>query len=174
MGPWKFNSQVHANNKLSKLWRQELSRISSQPENTKVLIVIIALSLMSTNRSYARCNISSFFDELGPQTCSHFRINLKVCTLRTDGGISPVARPLPTQDNTNTEETQTYIHASNSIQTHDPSVPAGKDFSWLRPHDCYERLTTQSVIYNSLQDQFGYSRYFVWQADEKEPRTSYL
>jgi hypothetical protein len=31
--------------------------------------------------------------------------------------ISPVARPLPTQDNTNTE-----IHVSLGILTHDPSV----------------------------------------------------
>jgi hypothetical protein len=36
--------------------------------------------------------------------------------------ISPVARPLPTQDNTNTEETRTDIHASTGIRTHDHSV----------------------------------------------------
>jgi hypothetical protein len=36
--------------------------------------------------------------------------------------ISSVAEPLPTQDNTNTEETQTEIHASSVIQTHDSSV----------------------------------------------------
>jgi hypothetical protein len=36
--------------------------------------------------------------------------------------IGPVTRPLPTQDNTNTEETRTDIHASSRIRTHDPSV----------------------------------------------------
>jgi hypothetical protein len=37
-----------------------------------------------------------------------------------------VERPLPTQANTNTEETQTNIYASSGIRTHDPSVSAGK------------------------------------------------
>jgi hypothetical protein len=41
--------------------------------------------------------------------------------------ISPVTRPLPTQDNTNTEEKRTDIHASSGIRTHDPSVCAGED-----------------------------------------------
>jgi hypothetical protein len=36
--------------------------------------------------------------------------------------ISPVARPLPTQDNTNIEEARIDIHASSAIRTHDPSV----------------------------------------------------
>jgi hypothetical protein len=40
----------------------------------------------------------------------------------SDGVISPVARPLPTQEDTNTEETRTDVYASSGIQTHDPSV----------------------------------------------------
>jgi hypothetical protein len=36
--------------------------------------------------------------------------------------ISPMPRPLPTQDNTNAEEAPTYIHASSGIQTRHPSV----------------------------------------------------
>jgi hypothetical protein len=42
-------------------------------------------------------------------------------------GYQPVARPLRTQDNTNTEKTQTYIHASSGIGTHDSSVWWGED-----------------------------------------------
>jgi hypothetical protein len=36
--------------------------------------------------------------------------------------INPVARPLPTQDNRNTEGARTDIQASSGIRTHDPSV----------------------------------------------------
>jgi hypothetical protein len=35
---------------------------------------------------------------------------------------NPVTRPLPTQDNTHTEETLTDIHALSGIRTHDPGV----------------------------------------------------
>jgi hypothetical protein len=48
-------------------------------------------------------------------------------------GISPVTRLLPTEDNTNTEETRTDIHASSGIRSHDPSVWGGEDISCLRP-----------------------------------------
>jgi hypothetical protein len=41
-------------------------------------------------------------------------------------GDQPVARA-----NTNIERTETYIHVSSEIQTHDPSVPAGDDISCL-------------------------------------------
>jgi hypothetical protein len=53
----------------------------------------------------------------------------------------PVARPLHTQDNTNTELTQTDIHALSGIRTHDPSVRAGEDSSRLRPRRHCDRLT---------------------------------
>jgi hypothetical protein len=46
--------------------------------------------------------------------------------------ISPVSRPLPTQDR-NAEETQTGIHVSGGIRTHDPIVRAGEDIHAL---DC--------------------------------------
>jgi hypothetical protein len=45
--------------------------------------------------------------------------------------ISPVARPLPTQDNTNTEETRTDIHASSGIRTYDPVFERVKTFDSL-------------------------------------------
>jgi hypothetical protein len=45
--------------------------------------------------------------------------------------ISPVARPLPTQDNTNTEDTRTDIYASSGIRTHDSSVRASEDILCL-------------------------------------------
>jgi hypothetical protein len=45
--------------------------------------------------------------------------------------ISPVARPLPIQDSTNTEETRTDIYASSGIRTHDPSVSAGEDILFI-------------------------------------------
>jgi hypothetical protein len=60
-------------------------------------------------------------------------------------GISPVARPLPTQDNINTEESRTDIHASSEVRTHDPSVWANEDISCLRPSGLRSRkprLTT--------------------------------
>jgi hypothetical protein len=53
-------------------------------------------------------------DKLGPLTSFPFRI--------LGWGISSAARPLSRQDNTNTEETQTDIHASSEIRTHDPFV----------------------------------------------------
>jgi hypothetical protein len=56
--------------------------------------------------------------------------------------ISPVARLLPTQDNTSTEETHTDIHASSEILTHDPSVRASADISCLRPRGHSYRLTS--------------------------------
>jgi hypothetical protein len=46
-------------------------------------------------------------------------------------GDQPVARPLPTYDNINTELTQTRIHNLSRIQTHNPSVQAGDDTSCL-------------------------------------------
>jgi hypothetical protein len=43
--------------------------------------------------------------------------------------IRPVARPLPTQDNTKKEEMRTDICASSGIRTHDPSVWVDEDSS---------------------------------------------
>jgi hypothetical protein len=39
-----------------------------------------------------------------------------------EGGISPTARPLPTEGNMNTEETRRNTHASSGIRTHHHSV----------------------------------------------------
>jgi hypothetical protein len=41
-------------------------------------------------------------------------------------GDQPVARPLPTQENTNTEETRTDIYASKGFE---PTIPA---FEWAK------------------------------------------
>jgi hypothetical protein len=43
--------------------------------------------------------------------------------------ISPIARPLPAQYNTNTEETRADIHASSGIRTNDSTLRAGEDIS---------------------------------------------
>jgi hypothetical protein len=47
--------------------------------------------------------------------------------------IRPVMRPLATQDNTNTGETRTEMHASSGTWTYDLSVWADKDISRSRP-----------------------------------------
>jgi hypothetical protein len=48
-------------------------------------------------------------------------------------GDQPVARPLPTHRTTQTQKKrQTDIHALSGIRTHDPSVWASEDSSWLR------------------------------------------
>lgn len=54
--------------------------------------------------------------------------------------ISPVTRHLPTQDNTNIYQNQTYIHASSANRTHEPSVWAGENSSFLRQGGHYDRL----------------------------------
>jgi hypothetical protein len=58
-------------------------------------------------------------------------------------GISSVERPLPTQDNTDTEETRTDIHASSGSRNHDPSVWVGEDISYLRPRGHCDRHLVQ-------------------------------
>jgi hypothetical protein len=54
----------------------------------------------------------------------------------------PIAKQLPAQDNTNTN-----IHASSGIRTHDPSVQAGEDISGLRPRgDCARRYVSGHIL----------------------------
>jgi hypothetical protein len=61
-------------------------------------------------------------------------------------GNQPDARPLPTQDNTNTECRQD-IHVLSGIRAQDPSVPAGEDISYLRPRGhCNRPKLVQRVI----------------------------
>jgi hypothetical protein len=50
-----------------------------------------------------------------------------------DGGSARSKAATYTQNNTNTEQTHTDIHAASGIGTHDPRVPAGEDGSCLRP-----------------------------------------
>jgi hypothetical protein len=55
--------------------------------------------------------------------------NLKTVGRTPWTGDQPVASPLPTQDNTNTDYTETDICALSGIRTHDPSVGAsGRQF----------------------------------------------
>jgi hypothetical protein len=49
------------------------------------------------------------------------------------------ARFLPTHRTTQTEQTQTKIHASSGIRTHDPIVGVGEDGSCLRPRGHCDR-----------------------------------
>jgi hypothetical protein len=69
-------------------------------------------------------------------------------------GDQPFARPLPTQDNTNTEHTQTNIHALSGVRTHDPSIRAGENSSCLRKrcHSDRDHLYTplETILYGSL------------------------
>jgi hypothetical protein len=63
----------------------------------------------------------------------------------------PVARPLPTQDNTDTEETLTDVHASSGFCTNYLSVQTGENIWCLRPHDhCV--LSLFLVHVNSIGD----------------------
>jgi hypothetical protein len=64
-------------------------------------------------------------------------------------GISPVARPLPTQGNINTQETRTDSHAPSGIRTHDSSVRAGENISCLRLRPrghCDQQFVIRSLL----------------------------
>jgi hypothetical protein len=81
--------------------------------------------------------VSLFLDGLSSLACSHSELILELQVLQTVGrtpwtGDQPISMPLLIQDNTSREKTQTYIHASSGIRTHDPSVRAAEDISCLR------------------------------------------
>jgi hypothetical protein len=69
----------------------------------------------------------------------------------------PVAGPLSEDDNTNTEWTHTGIHASSGIGTHDCSVRADEDSSYLRPRGHCSRQVT-SLDYIIYVISFKYTR----------------
>jgi hypothetical protein len=57
-------------------------------------------------------------------------------------GRTPVARPLPKQRTTQTQNKRIHtpnIHALSGIRTHDPSVRAREDSSYLRPRSYCDR-----------------------------------
>jgi hypothetical protein len=58
-----------------------------------------------------------------------------------DGGLARSKAATYTQNNANTEYTHTDIHSLNGIRTHDPSVRAGEDGSFLRPLGHCDRPT---------------------------------
>jgi hypothetical protein len=45
---------------------------------------------------------------------------------------NPISMPLPTQENTNREDTGTDIRASSGIRTNNPSILAGEDILCLK------------------------------------------
>jgi hypothetical protein len=81
-----------------------------------------------------------------------FKISHKLCILqRVSGALwtedRSVMSPLPTQGNTNTGRAQTYVHAQNGIQTHDPSFRVDKDVSCLiqRGHPNLQLVLNQAL-----------------------------
>jgi hypothetical protein len=61
-------------------------------------------------------------------------------------GNLPVARPLPTEGNTNTEKTQTHINTSSGIRTHNPNVLTGEGILYLSPLDHCDWLIQFSYL----------------------------
>jgi hypothetical protein len=119
----------------SKGWRMYISRVYG-----------IYCSSISNNSGSTWLLLLLLPFVLGPLACFPSELIWNYDSYRQSVGllgrvISPVARPLPTQDNTNTEETRTNIHASSEIRTHDPSVWTGEDTSCLGPLDHYDRQT---------------------------------
>jgi hypothetical protein len=55
-------------------------------------------------------------------------------------GDQPDTMSLPTQNNTNAEETRTYTYAWNGIRTHDPNIRASKNILCLKVHGHRDRL----------------------------------
>jgi hypothetical protein len=58
-------------------------------------------------------------------------------------GDQLVARPLPTH-----RITQTHMHASSAIRTHDPSDREGKDGSYIRPRGHCDRSAIKLLKLN--------------------------
>jgi hypothetical protein len=63
-----------------------------------------------------------------------------------DGGSDRRKAATYPQDNTNTEQKQTNIHASSGIRTHDLSAGAGEDSSCLRSRGHCDRLFPTLVL----------------------------
>jgi hypothetical protein len=63
--------------------------------------------------------------------------------------ISRVARPPYTENNTNTEITQIFFHASSGIRTHDLSVLAAEEVSCFIP-----RVAIGGHLYGSLCSKY--------------------
>jgi hypothetical protein len=55
-------------------------------------------------------------------------------------GDQPDARPLHTHRTTQRRKMRTYIHASSGVRTHDPSVRAAEDSTYLRPLGHWDHL----------------------------------
>jgi hypothetical protein len=62
------------------------------------------------------------------------------------------ARPLPAQDSTTQKNSNTYIHASSGIRTHDPIVRVVKD-TWLRPRGRWDLKMCVCVWSNLWDDE---------------------
>jgi hypothetical protein len=92
-----------------------------------------------------------FLWRIRPSGLFSFRINLKLWILQTADrtpwmGDQPVTTSLPTQDNTNREK-NAYILVPSGIRTHDSSVQASEDSSYLTPRgDCNRHFLRSSCI----------------------------
>jgi hypothetical protein len=93
---------------------------------TDVLLLLLLLLLCGTR------------DECGPSP-SAFRKFLEIWQLPWPGD-RPVARPLPTQVNTNAEKNQIYIYAPIGIATHDPQCSSSRRQYGLRRHAHWDWL----------------------------------
>jgi hypothetical protein len=65
-------------------------------------------------------------------------VSFQFLNLKRDGripwtGDQSIERPLPTKEDTITEQTQTDIHDLSGIRTHDPGFRASEDSTCLRP-----------------------------------------
>jgi hypothetical protein len=70
-------------------------------------------------------------------------------------GDQPVASPLPTHRTIKIIKAHTDIHVSTRIRTHDLSVRATENDSWLRPRgQCDRPLTVLPVIISQEIDLF--------------------
>jgi hypothetical protein len=90
---------------------------------------------------------------VGPWPLSSFLIIYTVCRTPWTGD-QPVSRLLPTHRTIQTEWTQTDIHASSEVRTHDLSVQAGEDSSCPRSRGhCDRRYILPLRKYNNLNHQ---------------------
>jgi hypothetical protein len=100
---------------------------------TKYILSLFSIVPTSEHRASIKLFVSLQF--LNPKTIGRTRWTRN----------HPVARPLPTQDNTNSEQRQTDIHALSRIRTHNPSVRASEHSSCGRPRGHCDRQLNRLV-----------------------------
>jgi hypothetical protein len=93
------------------------------------------------------CTVFTYLDRLRSLACSHSELILKSWFLQAVGttlstGEQPVTRTLPTQDD-ETKQTQTHIHYSSGIRTHDCRVWEDEDISC----HCDRQVSSDKITY---------------------------